>query len=61
MSERHRYRTGDPDMDQRLLDVVDAAGATRDVDQLFEILVAAVKLAGDQADRLNLKITNAAL
>jgi uncharacterized protein (TIGR00730 family) len=56
-----RYLTGDPDLDQRLLGVLAAAGATDDVDQLFEILVSAVKLAGDQADRLNLKITNAAL
>ncbi len=61
MTERERYRTGDPDLDQRLLDLLAAAGAGRDVDQLFEILVSAVKLAGDDADRLNLKITNAAL
>ena len=61
VNDRSRYRTGDPDLDQRLLDVLDAAGATKDVDQLFEILVSVVKLAGDRADRLNLKITNAAL
>lgn len=61
MSERHRYRTGDPDLDERLLEVLQTAGATEDVDQLFEILVSAVRLAGDKADRLNLKITNAAL
>ena len=56
-----RYRTGDPELDQRLLGVIAAAGATDGVDQLFEILVSAVKLAGDGADRLDLKITNAAL
>jgi uncharacterized protein (TIGR00730 family) len=61
ISERDRYRTGDPDLDQRLYDVLAAAGAERDVDQLFEILVSVAKLAGDRADRLNLKITNAAL
>ncbi len=61
MTERQRYRTGDPDLDERLLEVLATAGAERDVDQLFEILVSAVKLAGDGADRLNLKITNAAL
>ena len=61
MSDRHRYRTGDPDLDERLLQVLQTAGATEDVDQLFEILVSAVRLAGDKADRLNLKITNAAL
>jgi uncharacterized protein (TIGR00730 family) len=37
------------------------AGATSDVDLLFEILVSGVRLAGDGADRLDLKITNAAL
>jgi uncharacterized protein (TIGR00730 family) len=61
ISDRPRYRTGDPQLDQRLLDLLDAAGAARDVDQLFEILVTVVKLAGDQPDRLNLKITNAAV
>ena len=60
-NDRPRYRTGDPQLDRRLLDLLDAAGASRDVDQLFEILVSVVKLAGDQPDRLNLKITNAAL
>ncbi len=61
MTERPRYSTGDPELDQRLLEVLTTAGAARDVDQLFEILVSAVKLAGDEADRLDLKITNAAL
>jgi uncharacterized protein (TIGR00730 family) len=61
MIERQRYRTGDPDLDARLLEVLEAASAGRDVDQLFEILVSVVKLAGDGADRLDLKITNAAL
>jgi uncharacterized protein (TIGR00730 family) len=55
------YRTGDPDLDARLVDLLDAAGATEDRDQLFEILVSGVRLAGDDADRLDLKITNAAL
>ncbi|MDQ4070802.1 MAG: TIGR00730 family Rossman fold protein [Actinomycetota bacterium] len=61
MSDRQRYSTGDPALDQRLVELLDAAGATKDVDQLFEILVSVVKLAGDQADRLNLKITNGAV
>jgi uncharacterized protein (TIGR00730 family) len=61
MTDRQRYRTADPDIDQRLLDILADAGATADVDQLFEILVSGVRLAGDGADRLDLKITNAAL
>jgi uncharacterized protein (TIGR00730 family) len=61
VNERERYRTDDPALDQLLLDVLESAGAGRDLDQLFEILVSVVKLAGDEPDRLNLKITNAAL
>ena len=62
MSERlPRYRTKNKDLDQRLVEVLDAVGATANRDQLFEILATAVRLAGDNADRLDLKITNAAL
>jgi uncharacterized protein (TIGR00730 family) len=56
-----RYRTGDPDLDRLLLDVVDRVAPTEDVDQVWEILVSATRLALDDADRLDLKITNAAL
>ena len=58
---RTRYRTGNPEIDERLLALLDEVGAGADRDQLFEILVSAVRLAGDDADRLDLKITNAAL
>ena len=56
-----RYRTGDPALDRRLVELLRDAGATDDLDQLFEILVSGVGLATDDADRLDLKITNAAL
>jgi hypothetical protein len=56
-----RHRTGNADLDQRIVELLDAAGATDDRDQLFEILTSAVLLAQDHADRLDLKITNAAL
>jgi uncharacterized protein (TIGR00730 family) len=56
-----RYRTADPLLDARLESLVVDAGATADQDQLFEILVSAVRLAGDHAARLDLKIVNAAL
>ena len=55
------YTTGDPAVDQRLVEVLDAVGAERDRDQLFEVLVSGVRLAADHADRLDLKIANAAL
>ena len=55
------YRTGDDVLDAKLVEVLDRAGATRDRDQLLEIFTSAALLAGDQAQRLDLKITNAAL
>jgi uncharacterized protein (TIGR00730 family) len=56
-----RYRTGDPELDRLLLDVFERAAPVHDQDQLWEILVSGVRLAFDDADRLDLKITNAAL
>src|SRR5947208_5053191 len=56
-----RHRTGDPDLDRRLVELLDAAGVEPNRDQLFEILSSVVRLAQDGAERLNLKITNAAL
>ncbi|GAC1308520.1 MAG: LOG family protein [Acidimicrobiales bacterium] len=62
MSDRlPRYRTKDRALDQRLVDLLDAVDASSNRDQLFEILVTAVRLATDDTDRLDLKITNAAL
>jgi uncharacterized protein (TIGR00730 family) len=48
-------------MDELVEGLLDKAGASVDRDQLFEIIASGVALAGDQADRLDLKITNAAL
>src|SRR4051812_14945001 len=53
--------TGDAGINQQIDDLLDAAGATHDRDQLFEMLRTIVRLSGDEADRLDLKITNAAL
>ena len=62
MTERlPRYRTGDADLDRRITELLDAAGAGANRDQLFQILVSGVGLAGDDVERLDLKITNAAL
>src|SRR6476646_2266526 len=58
---RTRYRTGDPEIDERLLGLLDALGVRADRDQLMEILTTVALLADDETDRLNLKITNAAL
>ena len=61
MAEPQRRSTGDPSLDQRLSELLDEVGVTANRDQLEEILATAVALAGDGTDRLNLKITNAAL
>jgi uncharacterized protein (TIGR00730 family) len=62
MSERlPRYRTNNPDLDQRIVELLDAAGTTENRDQLFEILATAMRMATDGVERLDLKITNAAL
>jgi len=62
MAERlPRYRTRDPALDHALLEILDAAGAHANRDLLFELLVSVVKLAADDAGRLDLKIANAAL
>jgi uncharacterized protein (TIGR00730 family) len=62
MSDRlPRYRTGDAALDAKLVELLDAAGTERDRDQLFEILVTALRLATDGVARLDLKIVNAAL
>ena len=42
---RPRYRTKDRELDRRLVEILDACGVTSNRDQLFEILVTAVRLA----------------
>jgi uncharacterized protein (TIGR00730 family) len=61
VSRRAPRRTGTPALDLLIEQILDASGATANRDQLFEILVTATRLAGADVDRLDLKITNAAL
>ncbi|MDQ3570117.1 MAG: TIGR00730 family Rossman fold protein [Actinomycetota bacterium] len=57
-----RYRTDSPELDQHIIELLEASGApVAHWDHLFEILVTAVGLGGDDVDRLDLKITNAAM
>src|SRR5437762_12640813 len=58
---RTRYRTGDPEIDERLNELLDALDVRENRDQLKEILTSVALLADDETDRLNLKITNAAI
>jgi hypothetical protein len=62
MSDRlPRYRTGNEELDRKLMESLDLVGAHEDRDQLFEILVTTMLLASDEISRLDRKITNAAL
>ena len=56
-----RATTGNPELDEALRHVLDLAAPTDDRDLLLDILVSATRLATDDTDRLDLKITAAAL
>lgn len=56
-----RYRTGDDGLDEAIRDLLVQAGAGENGDQLFEIITTAIRLVHDSADRLDVKIANAAL
>src|SRR4051794_35403850 len=58
---RTRYRTGDPEIDEKVNDLLDALDVHDNRDQLVEILTSVALLADDETDRLNLKVTNSAL
>ena len=53
--------TGDHDLDARIESLLDELGVTANRDQLRELLVSVARLAQGHADRLDLKIANAAL
>lgn len=61
MSRRGRYRTGNESLDERIADLVEAAGVSRDADLVFESVVSAVRMGREAADRGDLKLVNAAL
>ena len=56
-----RYRTGDPELDAAVADLVDRAAGDRDADLIFELIASALRMARDGADRGDLKMANAAL
>jgi len=56
-----RVRTGSTDLDEKIEGLLDEIGATEDRDLLFDIVASGVLLAGDDADRLDLKIVSSAL
>jgi uncharacterized protein (TIGR00730 family) len=56
-----RYRTGDPEIDGSISNLIAELGDVGDADLVFELIVSAVRLARDRATRGDLKIANAAL
>jgi uncharacterized protein (TIGR00730 family) len=60
-SRARRRSTGDADLDQKIDDLLERIGPPRDVDVLRDMFVSAAGMAGDGIDRLDLKITSAAL
>ena len=45
MARLPRYRTGDPELDQRIADLIASLGGVHDSDLVFELIVSAVRLA----------------
>lgn len=58
---RPRYRTGSPDLDAAISELIQRAGVDDNSDLVFELMVSSLRLAQDRADRGDLKIANAAL
>ena len=56
-----RYRTGDATLDNMVAALVERTADERDADLIFELIVTALRLARDHADRGDLKMANAAL
>jgi uncharacterized protein (TIGR00730 family) len=58
---QRRSRTGDADIDRMIDDLLRRSGGSSNRDQLADIIATAVRMAQSSADRLDLKIANAAL
>jgi len=56
-----RYRTGDPELDAAVAELVSQTARERDADLIFELVASALRMARDGADRGDLKMANAAL
>jgi uncharacterized protein (TIGR00730 family) len=57
---RATYRTGNPDLDARITELVEAAGID-DEDLVFEMIVSAVRMGRESADRGDLKLVSSTL
>ncbi len=55
------YEMGNPELDTKIRDLVDAAGGGDNPELIHELIVTALKLARDRAQRGDLKLLNSAL
>lgn len=53
-----RYRVGDDEIDQRIVDLIAAAGPTKDPELVFELVASAIRMQREQVARRELKIAN---
>jgi uncharacterized protein (TIGR00730 family) len=60
-TEPSRHGTSDPAINERLVALLDELGTENNRDQIYEMLAVVADLAQDDAERLDLKIMNAAL
>jgi uncharacterized protein (TIGR00730 family) len=56
-----RYRTGNDELDTRITALIEAAQIGRDADLVFEMVVSAIRMGREAADRGDLKLINATL
>jgi uncharacterized protein (TIGR00730 family) len=56
-----RYRTGNDDLDERISELVRAADIGRDGDLVVEMIVSAIRMGREAADRGDLKLVNTTL
>jgi uncharacterized protein (TIGR00730 family) len=61
MTLSNRYRTGRPDLDAAVLELIAAAELTEDTDLVFEMVVSALRLGREDVTRGDRKLVNAAL
>ena len=56
-----RYRSGDPEVDQAIAELVERSGVGTESDLIFEMVVTALRLGRENNDRGDLKLVNSAL
>ncbi|MGY6499570.1 MAG: LOG family protein [Acidimicrobiales bacterium] len=53
-----RYRVGDPDLDRRVAELIEATGPVDDPDLVFEMIASALRMQREGVDRRELKMAN---